>query len=282
MNPKRMDGQLVSELTIQAIKKEVHELLEKDERSPHLAVIIVGDNPASKTYVKNKIKMTQSVGILSSAYELEESTTQEELIEVIEYLNKDDEIDGILVQLPLPNHIDEEAVMETITTEKDVDGLTPLNVGRMIKGHGFIPCTPKGIMKLLDYYKVDLAGKHVVIVGRSHLVGRPLFQLMLDANATVTVCHSKTKDLKEITKQADILVVAIGEEEFITKDYVSEGVILVDVGINRSEEGLFGDISESAIKKSSLYTPVPKGVGPMTIAMLLANTMEAYHRRENG
>lgn len=280
---KILDGKQTAQEILKEIKEEIVELIDDEQRVPHLAVILVGSDPASQTYVKNKAKACQKNGLLSSVYELEAKTTQEELIEAIHFLNQDDEVDGILVQLPLPKHIDEISVINAIDPSKDVDGLHPVNAGRLsLNQEGFVPCTPKGIMTLLKHYDINVSGKEVVIVGRSHLVGKPLSQLMLNENATVTVCHSKTKDLKSHTTKADILVVAIGRQEFIHDEYVKEGVVLVDVGINRDEYGIHGDCDESAYQKASYYTPVPKGVGPMTIAMLIENTMESYWRRENG
>lgn len=280
---KILDGKQTAQEILKEIKEKIVELIDDEQRVPHLAVILVGSDPASQTYVKNKAKACQKNGLLSSVYELEAKTTQEELIEAIHFLNQDDEVDGILVQLPLPKHIDEISVINAIDPSKDVDGLHPVNAGRLsLNQEGFVPCTPKGIMTLLKHYDINVSGKEVVIVGRSHLVGKPLSQLMLNENATVTVCHSKTKDLKSHTTKADILVVAIGRQEFIHDEYVKEGVVLVDVGINRDEYGIHGDCDESAYQKASYYTPVPKGVGPMTIAMLIENTMESYWRRENG
>lgn len=280
---KILDGKQTAQEILKEIKEKIVELIDDEQRVPHLAVILVGSDPASQTYVKNKAKACQKNGLLSSVYELEAKTTQEELIEAIHFLNQDDEVDGILVQLPLPKHIDEISVINAIDPSKDVDGLHPVNAGRLsLNQEGFVPCTPKGIMTLLKHYDINVSGKEVVIVGRSHLVGKPLSQLMLNENATVTVCHSKTKDLKSHTTKADILVVAIGRQEFIHDEYVKEGAVLVDVGINRDEYGIHGDCDESAYQKTSYYTPVPKGVGPMTIAMLIENTMESYWRRENG
>lgn len=280
---KILDGKQTAQEILKEIKEKIVELIDDEQRVPHLAVILVGSDPASQTYVKNKAKACQKNGLLSSVYELEAKTTQEELIEAIHFLNQDDEVDGILVQLPLPKHIDEISVINAIDPSKDVDGLHPVNAGRLsLNQEGFVPCTPKGIMTLLKHYDINVSGKEVVIVGRSHLVGKPLSQLMLNENATVTVCHSKTKDLKSHTTKADILVVAIGRQEFIHDEYVKEGAVLVDVGINRDEYGIHGDCDESAYQKASYYTPVPKGVGPMTIAMLIENTMESYWRRENG
>ncbi len=276
-----LDGKEVAKKILDGIKKEVNDLLADDRRSPHLAVVLVGNDPASETYVKNKATTSKKNGILSSVYNIEDKVTEQELIEVIEFLNKDEETDGILVQLPLPKHINERRVLNAIDPSKDVDGLHPLNMGKLMVKEGFVPCTPKGIMRLLEEYDVNLEGQHVVIVGRSLLVGRPLVSLMLNENATVTIAHSKTKNLDLITSQADILVVAIGKKEFIQWEHVREGAIVVDVGINRDSEGIHGDVDQEVYEKAYMVTPVPGGVGPMTIAMLLENTMLAYYEREN-
>lgn len=278
--PKVLDGKALSKKILENIKQEVIEILDRDERSPHLAVILVGHDPASMTYVKNKAKKAKRSGLLSSVYEIDEDVSERELLDVITHLNNDEEIDGILVQLPLPKHLNERKILNAINPLKDVDGLHPMNMGRMILGEGFVPCTPKGVMRLLDEYDVDLEGQHVVIVGRSHLVGRPLVQLMLNKNATVSIAHSRTKHLDQLTSQADVLVVAIGQKEFIKWQHVKKGAIVIDVGIHRDKDGLHGDVSQDALEEASMFTPVPGGVGPMTIAMLLENTMLAYRERE--
>ena len=245
---------------------------------PALAVIIVGDDPASRVYVNNKKKACEYCGITSYEYALPEETTQEELIALIEKLNKDDKVSGILCQLPVPEHISDEAIIEAIDPKKDVDAFHPVNVGKiMTSDYDFVPCTPAGIMELIKESGIDITGKECVIVGRSNIVGIPMSMLLLHANGTVTICHSRTKNLKEHTKKADILVVAVGKPGFITGDMIKEGAVVIDVGINRiAPKKLVGDVEfESAEKVASAITPVPGGVGPMTIAMLMKNTLRA-------
>ncbi|CAM5203987.1 Bifunctional protein FolD OS=Ureibacillus acetophenoni OX=614649 GN=folD PE=3 SV=1 [Ureibacillus acetophenoni] len=246
--------------------------------TPGLAVILVGDNPASQTYVRNKQKSCEAIGIYSELVKLPEDTKESELLEQIQQLNKRQDIHGILVQLPLPKHINEDNVIATIAPEKDVDGFSPVSVGKMMLGQDtFLPCTPFGVMKLLEYIGVDLAGKHAVVVGRSHIVGKPMGQLLLQKDATVTYTHSKTNDLPSITKQADILIAAVGRANFITKEHVKPGAIVIDVGINRDENNkLVGDVHFDDVSPiASHITPVPGGVGPMTITMLLFNTVQS-------
>ncbi|MFY3793169.1 bifunctional methylenetetrahydrofolate dehydrogenase/methenyltetrahydrofolate cyclohydrolase FolD [Ureibacillus sp. MALMAid1270] len=246
--------------------------------TPGLAVILVGDNPASQTYVRNKQKSCEAIGIYSELVKLPEDTKESELLEQIQQLNKRQDIHGILVQLPLPKHINEDNVIATIAPEKDVDGFSPVSVGKMMLGQEtFLPCTPFGVMKLLEYTGVDLAGKHAVVVGRSHIVGKPMGQLLLQKDATVTYTHSKTNDLPSITKQADILIAAVGRANFITKEHVKPGAIVIDVGINRDENNkLVGDVDFDDVSPiASHITPVPGGVGPMTITMLLFNTVQS-------
>ena len=252
--------------------------------APKLVVILVGKNPASQVYVAGKSKACSQVGISSQIYTLEENTTEAQLGEIIEELNKDKSVNGILLQLPLPGHIDEKKMIEKIAPEKDVDGLTKTNLGKLISNDntGLFGCTPSGIIELLKNYKVDLKGKDVVIINRSLLVGKPLALMFLNEDATVTICHSKTKNLKEKTLRADIVVVAVGKKHFLTEDMIKEGAIVVDVGINRDEQTkkICGDADfENVSKKASLITPVPGGVGPMTIAMLLKNTYIATMRK---
>lgn len=245
---------------------------------PGLAVILVGDNSASKTYVTNKQKTCESLGMHSSLLSFPSTLKEDELIEAVHALNKDETIHGILVQLPLPKHITELNVLSAISPEKDVDGFHPINVGKMFLGQDtFLPCTPYGVMKLLEHIGVELSGKHAVVVGRSHIVGKPMGQLLLQKNATVTYAHSKTADLMAITRQADILVVAVGIVNLITADHVKEGAVVIDVGMNRDENNrLCGDVDfESVQPKASFITPVPGGVGPMTITMLMENTVQA-------
>ncbi|KGR78392.1 bifunctional methylenetetrahydrofolate dehydrogenase/methenyltetrahydrofolate cyclohydrolase FolD [Ureibacillus manganicus] len=243
-----------------------------------LAVILVGDNPASQTYVKNKQKSCEAIGMYSELIKLPEETQETELLEHIQQLNVRNDIHGILVQLPLPKHINEDNVIATISPEKDVDGFSPISVGKMMLGQKtFLPCTPFGVMKLLEFSDVELAGKHAVIVGRSHIVGKPMGQLLLQKDATVTYTHSKTKDLPSITKQADILIAAVGRPNFITKEHVKPGAVVIDVGINRNENNkLVGDVNFDDVEPiASHITPVPGGVGPMTITMLLYNTVQS-------
>ena len=273
-----MSGKEVSANTRAKILCEVKDFKEQNGITPGLAVIIVGNNEASKVYVRNKHKACEEVGMYSKVVEMPEETTECELLDLIDSLNNDDEIHGILVQLPLPKHIDEQKVINAISPKKDVDAFHPENVGKIMIGeYDFLPCTPAGVMEILDYYNIEISGKKCVIVGRSNIVGKPQALLLLEKNGTVTICHSRTKDLKEETKQADILVVAIGKPDFVTADMVKEGAVVVDVGINRMPDGkLHGDVNfEEVAPKSYAITPVPGGVGPMTITMLLKNTLTA-------
>lgn len=273
-----ISGKEVALKVRESIKKEVSELYEKTGKRPGLAVIIVGEDPASQVYVRNKAKGCEEVGFHSEVYRLAENTQMEELLALIDKLNKDENIHGILCQLPLPKHLDETAVILAIDPNKDVDAFHPVNTGKiMIGNYSFLPCTPAGVMELIASTGVDIAGKECVVVGRSNIVGKPQAMLLLQKNGTVTICHSKTKNLKETTKRADILVVAVGRANFITGDMVKEGAIVVDVGINRGEDGkLVGDVHfDSCEKVASYITPVPGGVGPMTITMLLKNTLTA-------
>lgn len=274
-----INGKEVSKRTREEIARETEELFSKYGRRPGLAVIIVGEDPASKVYVANKEKGCQEVGFYSELYRLPEQTKMEELLALIEKLNNDEKINGILCQLPLPKHLDEEKVILAINPNKDVDAFHPVNTGKiMIGNHSFLPCTPAGVMKLIESTGTDISGKECVVIGRSNIVGKPQAMLLLQANGTVTICHSRTKDLKEVTKRADILVVAIGKADFVTGDMIKEGAIVIDVGMNRRQDGkLTGDVDfESAEKVASYITPVPGGVGPMTITMLLQNTLTAF------
>ncbi|MBE6462962.1 MAG: bifunctional 5,10-methylenetetrahydrofolate dehydrogenase/5,10-methenyltetrahydrofolate cyclohydrolase [Alphaproteobacteria bacterium] len=267
-----------------SIKTSLKEKISNLKQKPTLAVIIVGNNPASETYVRSKEKACLETGINSKTYKLDENIQETELLELIDLLNKDNDVNGILVQLPLPSHINTDHILHAITPIKDVDGFHPLNTGLLLKKSpkAFIPCTPKGILKLLHLAKKDLTGLNAVVVGRSQIVGLPIANLLINENCTVTVTHSKTKNLKEICKSADILIAALGKTEFITKDYIKENSIIIDVGINRTTEGLKGDVKFSdAIDLCSHITPVPGGVGPMTIAMLLENTYEAFLSQTN-
>ena len=274
---KIFDGKAVREYNLDKIAQQVAVLKEKGVL-PTLAVIIVGSDPASRIYVNNKKAACERTGMRSLEYALPEETTTEELLELIDKLNADKEVNGILCQLPVPKHIDKNAVLERILPEKDVDCFHPENVGRLSIGNGeLVPCTPMGMVKLLEYENIDPTGKHCVIIGRSDIVGKPMAMLMLARNATVSICHSKTVNLSEITKQADILVAAVGIAKFVKADMVKEGAIVLDVGMDRDENGkLCGDVDFDEVKeKASFITPVPGGVGPMTIAMLMRNTLTA-------
>ena len=273
-----IDGKAISKQVREEIATDVVAFREKYNRAPGLAVIIVGSDPASQVYVRNKKKACEEVGFYSESYELPAETTQEELVALVERLNEDDKINGILVQLPLPKHLDETEILLKIKPEKDVDAFHPYNVGKiMIGNHDLLPCTPAGVMVLLERSGVDVSGKKCAVIGRSNIVGKPMAMLLLHANGTVTICHSRTQNLKEICREADILVASIGKPEFVTADMVKDGAVVVDVGINRLEDGkLVGDVAFSEVEpKASYITPVPGGVGPMTITMLLKNTLTA-------
>ena len=272
---KIIDGKEVSLFIKEQIKKET-EQLKSQGVTPGLAVILVGDDPASHVYVNNKKKACEFCGFHSESYELPENTTEEELLSLVNKLNADDNIHGILVQMPLPKHLDPDIVINTIRPDKDVDAFNPFNVGKIMLGeYDFLPCTPAGVMELLKFYNIDPAGKNCTVIGRSNIVGKPMSMLMLHANATVTICHSRTPDLVSACKNADILVAAVGRPNFVTADMVKEGAVVIDVGINRNENGkLCGDVDfEAVCEKTSFITPVPGGVGPMTIAMLMKNTL---------
>lgn len=278
-----IDGKKISQEIKDELKEKVAKLKEEGI-SISLAVIQVGNNPASTVYVGNKKKACAYVGIESLAYELPEETTEEELLDLVKELNAKKEVNGILVQLPLPKHIDEDKVIKTISPEKDVDGFHPQSVGALSIGQkGFVSCTPAGIIQLLKRSGVSIDGKECVIVGRSNIVGKPMALLLLRENGTVTICHSHTSDLKEVTRRADILVVAIGKAKMIDADYIKEGAVVIDVGMDRDENGkLCGDVDfESVKEKASAITPVPGGVGPMTIAMLMNNCVESALMNEN-
>lgn len=275
----RIDGKQISA----QIKDELKERVEKENLEVTLAVIQVGNDPASTVYVGNKKKACEYIGIRSLAYELPEETPEEELLQLIKELNDRDDVNGILVQLPLPAHMDEDKVIQTISPKKDVDGFHPQSVGALSIGQpGFVSCTPAGVIQLLKRTGVEIDGKECVIVGRSNIVGKPMALLMLRENATITVCHSHTKDLKEVTKRADILIVAIGKPKFITKEYVKDGAVVIDVGIHRGADGkLCGDVDYDDVAPITYaITPVPGGVGPMTIAMLMNNCVEAKGLQE--
>lgn len=278
---KLIDGKLISQKTKDEVRAKALELSAKGVK-PGLAVILVGDDKASQTYVASKEKASIACEIASFIYRLSTDTNEETLINLIKDLNSNDQIDGILVQLPLPRHIDENAVLKAIDPRKDVDGFSAVNVGNLVSGlDGFVPCTPLGIMRLFAEYGVDLVGKNALVIGRSNIVGKPMANLLLNASATVTIAHSKTKNLAEISRAADIIVVAIGRPNFLRADMVKDGAVVIDVGINRLEDGrLVGDVNfDEVAPKCELITPVPGGVGPMTIAMLLSNTIKSAQKR---
>lgn len=272
-----IDGKKISQQIKDELKERV-EALQAEGKSGALAVVQVGDDPASSVYVRNKKNACAYIGIESLSYELKEETSQQELLSLIETLNQDDHVKGILVQLPLPAHIDENAVIRAIAPQKDVDGFHPQSVGLMTIGQGgFLPCTPAGIIQLLKRTGIEIAGRHCVIIGRSNIVGKPMALLMLREHATVTITHSRTENLQEICRQADILIAALGKPRFVTADYIKEGAVVIDVGIHRNEENkLCGDVDFAKVEPlASAITPVPGGVGPMTIAMLMQNCVES-------
>lgn len=272
-----IDGKAVSAQVKEEIRQEVEALKAKGVEIG-LAVVIVGDDPASQVYVKNKEKACETVGFNSYKYALPAETTEEELLALVDKLNKDDKVDGILVQLPLPKHLDDKIIINNIRPDKDVDAFHPVNVGKiMIGDYSFLPCTPAGVMELIKSTGTDVAGKECVVIGRSNIVGKPQAMLLLHQNGTVTITHSKTKNLKEVCARADILVAAVGRAKMVTADYIKEGAVVIDVGMNRDENGkLCGDVDFEACKEKAGYiTPVPGGVGPMTIAMLMKNTLTA-------
>ena len=280
---KLIDGKEVSNHVKTKVREEV-ELLKEKGIAPALAVIIVGNDPASRVYVNNKKKACEFTGMRSVEYAMPEETTEEELLSVIDKLNADDSINGILCQLPVPKHISEKAVIERISAKKDVDVFSAENVGKMWQGdYDMASCTPMGVIELLDYYGIDVCGKNCVIIGRSNIVGKPMASLLLERSATVTICHSRTRNLSEITSKADLIVAAVGRAKFVTADMVKEGAIVVDVGINRNEDGkLCGDVDFENVKdKCEFITPVPGGCGPMTIAVLMKNTLHAC-KKQNG
>lgn len=280
MTASIIDGKAVSKLLRKEITEGVEMIKAEKGITPGLAVVLVGDDPASQTYVRNKEKSCIKVGMHSEVHRLPAETSEEELLKLVDQLNKDPKLHGILVQLPLPRHIDENKIIEAIDPAKDVDGFHPVNAGRLLIGQdSFLPCTPFGIMELLKQENVELKGKHAVVVGRSNIVGKPIALLLLQEHATVTICHSRTADLGAMTRQADVLVVAVGRPNFITGDMIKPGAVVIDVGINRVEDGLVGDVDyESAKEVAGKITPVPGGVGPMTITMLLRNTLLAAER----
>ena len=277
-----IDGKHVANVLREKIKKETTKLLKTTGKAPNLTVIIIGENPASQSYVRSKKKFAREVGFESDTIELPVSTTEGELLAQIRELNTDTRVNGILVQLPLPAHIDEQTIIRAIAVEKDVDGFHPEQVGGLSIGLDTLePCTPAGIIELLNHYDIEISGKNAVVIGRSNIVGKPIASMLLRCDATVTITHSRTANLSNITRAADIVIVAIGKPHFLTEDMVKNGAVIIDVGINRTEDGkLIGDVDyEGVHKKASDITPVPGGVGPMTIAMLLANTLKAFKRQ---
>ncbi len=275
-----IDGKKLAKEIQEKVTREVAELV-KEGKKPGLAVVLVGDNQASRTYVRNKQKRTEEAGMKSVLIELPENVTEEKLLSVVEELNEDKTIHGILVQLPLPEHISEEKVIDTISYDKDVDGFHPVNVGNLFIGKdSFVPCTPAGIIELIKSTGTQIEGKRAVVIGRSNIVGKPVAQLLLNENATVTIAHSRTKDLPQVAKEADILVVATGLAKFVKKDYIKPGAVVIDVGMDRDENNkLCGDVDfDDVLEEAGFITPVPGGVGPMTITMLLANTLKAAKR----
>ena len=275
-----IDGRAVAKAFKEEIAQRTQAMIAQGV-TPHLAVVLVGEDPASQVYVRNKENGCIKAGIRSTVIRLEEDCTQQELEETVKRLNADASVDGILVQLPLPKHLNEASVLRLIDPDKDVEGFHAMNSGRLMNGQpGFVPCTPLGVMKLLEAYGIDPAGKHAVVIGRSNIVGKPMAMLLLRANATVTICHSRTQNLADITRQADILVAAVGRANFVTADMVKAGAAVIDVGINRVDGKIVGDVDFDAVSGVAGYiTPVPGGVGQMTIAMLLANTLDAAAKR---
>ena len=278
-----LDGKKTSSQIKEEIKEELKGIKGKVGKVPGLAIVLVGENPASKIYVNSKIKGCAELGFESFAHYLPENVTEEELLNVIRELNEDEKVDGILVQLPLPKHIDEKKVVDTIAFSKDVDGFKPENMGLLFLGdkNSIKPCTPSGIVELFKRYELEVEGKDVVIIGRSNIVGKPMAGFFINEGATVTICNSKTKNLAEKLKGADIIVAAMGVAKFVKADMVKDGAVIIDVGINRTAEGLFGDVDfENVAPKCSWITPVPGGVGPMTVAMLFKNTLSAFKRNK--
>lgn len=279
-----IDGKKVSAEVKEEVRQQTLKLKETHGITPGLAVVIVGDDPASRVYVNNKKKACELVGFKSEEYALPAETTQQELLNLVETLNNKDDINGILVQLPLPKHLDDKAVIAAINPKKDVDAFHAVNVGKIMLGeYDFLPCTPAGVMEMLHSYNIEVSGKNCVVIGRSNIVGKPMAMLLLHENGTVTICHSRTKNLAEVTKQADILVAAVGRPKFVTADMVKDGAVVIDVGMDRDENGkLCGDVDFENVKdKCSYITPVPGGVGPMTIAILMKNTLKAAKIQNN-
>jgi len=275
----KIDGKAFSQVILEKIREEHNQLKEKYGKQAGLAVVIVGNNPASQVYVRNKMKACENVGFYSENIELDENISEEEFLQEIDKLNKNDRINGILVQLPLPSHINELKIIDSISPEKDVDGFHVANIGKMVIGDetGFLSCTPYGIMQLLEEYKIEIAGKDAVIIGRSNIVGKPMALMLIQKGATVQVCNSRTKDLRKKLNDADIIIVAAGVPKLLKKEDVKEGAVVIDVGINRVDGKICGDVDyEEVLEKASYITPVPGGVGPMTIASLIKNTFKSY------
>ena len=275
----KIDGKAFSQVILEKIREEHNQLKEKYGKQAGLAVVIVGNNPASQVYVRNKIKACENVGFYSENIELDENISEKELLQEIDKLNKNDRINGILVQLPLPSHINELKIINSVSPEKDVDGFHVANIGKMVIGDetGFLSCTPYGIMQLLEEYKIEIAGKDVVIIGRSNIVGKPMALMLIQKGATVQVCNSRTKDLRKKLNDADIIIVAAGVPKLLKKEDVKEGAVVIDVGINRVDGKICGDVDyEEVAERASYITPVPGGVGPMTIASLIKNTFKSY------
>lgn len=284
MTAKIIDGKKVSANILEKLTTQTKDLKKQFGRTPGLATVLVGEDPASQVYVRNKNKRCKEIGFQSFEQNLPADIPETELLQLVENLNQNPEVDGILVQLPLPNHIRSELILEAILPEKDVDGFHPINVGGLASGKDVLcPCTPSGVIEMLDYYDIPIEGKNAVILGRSNIVGKPQAFLLLRRNATITICHSRTKDLAQVTSSADLLVAAIGKPNYVTANMVKEGAILIDVGINRVDGKLTGDVDfDPVAEKASYITPVPGGVGPMTIAMLMSNTLKAFKARVNG
>ena len=273
-----IDGKKVSGEIRNRLADEIQELKKKTGKTPGLATVLVGDDPASAVYVRNKNKICGELGFQSFEQKLSADTSEEKLLQLVGELNSNKDVHGILVQLPLPDQIDSEKILQAIDPKKDVDGFHPVNVGKLVVGNALLtPCTPTGIIALLDRYDIEISGKNAVIIGRSNIVGKPVSMLLLHRNATITICHSRTQNLEEVTRSADILVAAVGRASFVTDEMVSEGTVVIDVGINRVDGKLTGDVDfEPVSKKASHITPVPGGVGPMTIALLMENTLKAF------
>ena len=281
--PILIDGRIIAKTIKEEIRKEVSDLLDVGKRPPHLVAVIVGEDGASLSYVASKEKQSKEVGFTSSVYRFPETITEKELLETLDFLNKDPEVDGYIVQLPLPKHISERKVLESINPAKDVDGFHPVNVDALYtsKHNGIYPCTPKGIIHLLNENDIQIGGMNAVVIGRSNIVGLPVAKFLLDNNATVSVCHSRTKDLAKITSEADILIVAIGKPKFVKADMVKPGAVVIDVGVNRVDGKLVGDVDFDNVEyKVKAITPVPGGVGPMTITCLMENTIECFLKQK--